>query len=193
MAPRHTCLGLIACNLEKMGQNGYMTTPTAQNSDLQTRLRINEEKWSKKLIDAGWTAFPSIILDKQHALGIDALDLNILLQLAKFWWKRDDLPFPSKETLAETMNVDPSTIRRRIKRMESEGLIKRMKRFDSKGGQQSNYYSFDGLIKKMQPHAQEALDLKAKQKNETNDLLKKKKASGGLPKLKLVKKDGGEE
>ncbi len=37
-------------------------------------------------MDAGWTAIPSIILDKQHALGLDPIDVNILLQLAKHWW-----------------------------------------------------------------------------------------------------------
>lgn len=72
-------------------------------------------------MSAGWTALPSIILDKQHALGITPLDLNILMQLAKHWWKKDDLPYPSKDTLAKTIGMDASSIRRRIQRMESEG------------------------------------------------------------------------
>ncbi len=170
-----------------------MTNSTAtQKAELQRRLRINEEKWTKTLMDAGWTALPSIILDKQHALGINALDLNILLQLAKYWWKRDDLPHPSKETLAEAIGVDTSTIRKRIARMEREGLIQRIDRYDAKGGQTSNHYSFDGLIKKMMPHAAASLDLKAKQKNEKATLLKKKKATGVPPKLKLVT-DGGKK
>lgn len=130
----------------------------------------------------GWTALPSIILDKQHALGIDALDLNILLQLAKYWWKKDDLPYPSKETLATSIGVKPSTIRKRIKRMEAEGLIQRIERHDAKGGQQSNWYSFDGLIEKMRPYAQEALELRKRQKEESTALKSKKK-----PNLKLVK------
>jgi predicted transcriptional regulator len=165
-------------------------TAAAQKADLQKRLRINEEKWSKTLMDAGWTALPSIILDKQHGLGIDALDLNILLQLAKYWWKRDDLPYPSKETLAEVIGVDRSTIRRRIKRMESEGLIQRIDRYDAKGGQQSNHYSFDGLIDKMKPHAQEVLDLRNRQKSEKDTLLRKKKAKTAPPKLQLVPSGG---
>jgi hypothetical protein len=85
-------------------------TAAAYNAEQQKRLRTNEEKWTKTLMGVGWTALPSIILDKQHALGIEALDLNILLQLAKYWWKRDDLPYPSKETLAQTICVNPSTI-----------------------------------------------------------------------------------
>jgi hypothetical protein len=74
--------------------------------------------------------------------------------------------------------------------MESEGLIQRVDRYDAKGGQQSNFYSFDGLIEKMAPYALEALALKEKQKNEKSTFLKKKKAAAGEPKLRLVKDKG---
>ena len=106
-------------------------TSAAHNADQQKSLRANEDKWTPALMAAaGWTALPSLILDKQPALGIDALDLNILLQLAKYWWKKDDLPYPSKETLGELIGVTPTTIRRRIKRMEAEGLIQRIVRHE---------------------------------------------------------------
>lgn len=165
------------------------STAAAQKAANQRMLRSNEAKWTPTLMAAGWTALPSIILDKQHALGITALDLNILMQIAKYWWKKDDLPFPSKETLAETIGVDASTIRRRIQRMENEGLIKRIRRQDPKGGQQSNFYSFDGLIEKMKDHAQEAVELRKKQKTEKTSFLKKKKA-GTAAKLQLVNGGG---
>ena len=135
---------------------------------------------------AGWTALPSLILDKQPALGIDALDLNILLQLAKYWWKKDDLPYPSKETLGELIGVTSTTIRRRIKRLEAEGLIRRIERHDTKGGQQSNFYSFDGLIEKMQPHAQATLDLRKTQDAEREKLRRRKNIKAEGTKLKLV-------
>ena len=35
----------------------------------QERLRRNEEKWTPALMDAGWTVIPSIILERQQALG----------------------------------------------------------------------------------------------------------------------------
>jgi predicted transcriptional regulator len=158
----------------------------AHKAELQKGLRSNEVKWTAPLMAVGWTALPSIILDKQPALGISALDLNILLQLAKYWWKRDDLPYPSKETLAELIGVTPSTIRRRIKRMEEEGLIQRIVRHDTRGGQQSNFYSFDGLIAKMQPHAKEALELRKKQNTEKETLRRKKKAQPMRQTLELV-------
>jgi hypothetical protein len=33
-------------------------------------------KWSKPLMAAGWNAIPSIIIEKQAALGLDAIDMN---------------------------------------------------------------------------------------------------------------------
>lgn len=156
----------------------------------EKHLRSNERKWTKTLMAVGWTALPSIILDKQPALGIDALDLNILLQLAKYWWNRDDLPYPSKDTLAESIGVNPSTIRKRIMRMEKEGLISRIRRHDQKGGQQSNFYSFEGLIEKMKPHAEEVLALRAQQEKERVNLRRKKKV-GMAARLTIVAQKRG--
>ena len=159
----------------------------ALKEDQQRSLRANEEKWTPALMAAaGWTALPSLILDKQPALGIDSLDLNILLQLAKYWWKKDDLPYPAKETLSELIGVSPSTIRRHIKRMEAEGLIKRIERHDAKGGQQSNFYSFDGLIEKMLPHAKAAIDLRKTQEADRVNLRRRKKVNPEHVKLGLV-------
>jgi hypothetical protein len=130
-------------------------------------LRRNEEKWTAPLMDAGWTAIPSIILDKQHALGLDPVDVNILLQLAKHWWFTENLPHPSKATLAELMNIDPSTVRRRITRMVDAGFIRRVARYDAKhGGQTSNAYEFDGLIKAATPFALEALNTRQERRAE---------------------------
>jgi len=46
-------------------------------------LRRNEAKWSKPLMDAGWNAIPSIIIEKQEALGLDAIDMNIIVAITK--------------------------------------------------------------------------------------------------------------
>jgi predicted transcriptional regulator len=162
-------------------------TSTAYKADQQKRLRANEEKWTPTLMAAsGWTALPSIILEKQPILGIDSVDLNILLQLAKYWWKKDDLPFPSKGTLGELIGVTPSTIRRRIKRMESDGLIKRIDRHDAKGGQQTNFYSFDGLIEIMLPHAKATIDQRKAHEADKISLRRKKRIKPGQPKLEVV-------
>jgi DNA replication protein DnaD len=143
-----------------------MKTQAVQKANNE-RLRRNEEKWSPVLMDAGWTVLPSIILEKQHALGLDAVDVNILLQLARYWWFSDRPPFPSKATIAECMKVDPSTVRKHIARMEHDGLIKREYRFNpKKGGQESNAYHFTGLIEAATPFAKEALQTREQRKSE---------------------------
>jgi predicted transcriptional regulator len=132
----------------------------------QEGLRRNEQKWTPALWDAGWTALPNVIIEHQRALGLKPVDLNILLHLCRYWWTSDNLPHPSKRTIAECMNVDISTIRRRIAGMERRGLIQRVSRFDKARGQKSNFYDFSGLIQAAQPLAKEAQELKERRREE---------------------------
>jgi len=81
-------------------------------------LKTNEEKWSPQLWKAGWTTIPNVIIERQKALGLDALDINIIMHLATYWWTPDNKPHPSKVTIADAMQVDPRTVQRRIAKME---------------------------------------------------------------------------
>ncbi len=124
----------------------------------QQQLKVNERKWTKPLMDAGWTVIPSVILDRQQALGLDSVDVCVLLHLAKHWWKRDELPFPSKRSIAECLGVSESTVQRRIRRMEADGLIKRVFRYSpANQGQKANAYDLAGLIAGATPYAKEAV------------------------------------
>src|SRR5437762_9875315 len=125
------------------------------------QLKRNEQKWSSTLMEAGWTVFPSIILEKQAAFGVDPIDVNILMHLARHWWYSDNPPHPSKALIAKCMGIDRSAVRRHIARMEAEGLIERKARYNKRlGGQETNTYHFDGLISKATPHAQEFLGVR---------------------------------
>lgn len=136
--------------------------------DVQKQFKQNEKKWTKILMEAGWTVLPSVILDRQRAFGLDAVDINILLHLAKHWWYADNLPRPSKQSIADCMNIDKSTVRRHIASMEKAGLIKRTPRYDKqRGGQQPNTYDFEGLIKEATPFAEESIRDRETQKKES--------------------------
>ncbi len=147
-------------------------------------LKVNEKKWSKTLMDAGWTALPSVILDRQQALGLSALDLNILLHIAKHWWEADDLPFPGKKSIAACIGVTPRTVQRRIAAMEADGLIKRVVRRSSLGGQKTNAYDFAGLIAEVTPYAEEAIKAKEEAQEEKRARLTRK---GLLPRMKIAR------
>ena len=125
----------------------------------QKELKENEKKWTPELLEAGWVMIPNVLLERQQALGLSALDVNILLQILRHWWKKDELPFPSKKTIAECIGIKENTVQKRIREMERDGLIKRVPRRDSKhNGQTSNAYVFDGLIEAATPFAKEILE-----------------------------------
>lgn len=139
---------------------------SATKQQSQEGLQKNERKWSPTLMDAGYMTIPNVIVEHQRALGLDAVDINVLLHLIRHWWIADNLPYPSKRTMADCMSVDVSTIRRHIKAMEDRGLVRRVRRFDKTHGQKSNRSDLSGLIEQAQPLAEEALKLKEQRREE---------------------------
>jgi hypothetical protein len=159
-----------------------MTEPATANKSDAEKIRVNEAKWSKTLMDAGWTAFPSILIEKQEALGLDALDMNIILHLSSYWWKADNLPHPSVETIAKAVQVQPRTVQKRIKALHELGLVERHERRYTQHGSRPNLYGFKGLIAKATPFAEEKLAEIAERKEKRAARLRRKK-----PTLSLVK------
>jgi len=85
------------------------------------------------------------------------MDINILLQIATFWWQAEVAPFPAIETIAQAIGVTPRTAPHRITAMERTTLIERKLWYCTRGSQKSNAYSFDGLIGRCTPFAAEAI------------------------------------
>jgi hypothetical protein len=148
-------------------------------------LRKNEAKWSKPLMAAGWNALPSIIIEKQKALGLDAIDMNIILHLSHYWWTAETLPFPSVATIADAIGVKPRTVQKRIKALDELGLLTRIERRHTRFGSDTNQYSFEGLIKAALPYAQEKLAARAKREEAEKERIARKR-----PKLTVVSSDG---
>ena len=159
-----------------------MTTANMKQKEAIKELKTNEKKWTKLLMDSGWTAFPSVILERQRALGLDPLDVNIILHLATYWWEADNKPFPAKQTLATAIGVHPRTIQRHIARLEKAGLITREYRREPGKGNKTNKYHFDGLIKEIAPFAQEKLEERKQKEAEKKARTQRKK-----PRLKSIK------
>ena len=97
--------------------------PTKPNAKAVESLKTNEKKWSKPLMDAGWTALPSVIVENQRQLDLSPLDMNIILYLASKWWKAEGKPYPSKSTMAKAMGVHPRTIQKHIAQDFSGSLL----------------------------------------------------------------------
>ncbi len=131
--------------------------------------KVNEKKWTRPLMEAGWTVVPNVLIERQKALGLDSVDMNILLHLFSYWWRPDEKPHPAKATIAEAVGVSPRTVQRRIAAMERLGFIKRQERRVSRVGSKTNIYHFEGLIKEATPLANEMV----RAKNEKMEAKKK--------------------
>jgi hypothetical protein len=105
---------------------------------------VANEKWTKAVMDAGYTIVPWVLLTKQDELGLDPLDMNILLQLAAQWFKAGGLCTPAKGTLATRLDVHPRTVQRRIAKLEKRRLLKRVTRMGA-DGQLSNDHDLKPL------------------------------------------------
>lgn len=141
-----------------------------------------DKRWGKNLTAAGWTAIPNVIFERQAALGLDPMDVCIILHLAGYWWKADTAPYPSKATLAKAIGCNPRTVQRRIAALETAGFIKRTVKTARHGGHLSNYYSLEGLIKAVAPFAKEHVELRRQRQAE-----KQARSARKRPRLELVK------
>jgi len=111
--------------------------------------KVLRAKWRTSL-DAGWTVLPSSLIQGLPRLHIDANGLAVLVCLIDYWWAPGDLPWPSKKTIAERLNVSERTIQRTLRRLQEEGLIKSDARYRSHGGQTSNQYDLSPLVAKLE-------------------------------------------
>jgi helix-turn-helix protein len=94
---------------------------------------------------AGFQSIPDVLFIKQQALGLDPVDLVVLLNLTLFWWFRDQPPFPRSNIIAQRMGVSARTVQRALKKLERLGYIRRGHWQDDEGNVRPALY-LDGLL-----------------------------------------------
>lgn len=129
--------------------------------------QASEKKWGKAVMGLGFSIVPSLIFRAQARLGLSPVQLALLLHLADYWWHRAQMPYPSKAALAARMNLSSRQIQRYLTELEEGGFIKRVERFASHKGQQSNEYDLTGLVKKLQKLEPEFSEVKEQAKRVT--------------------------
>lgn len=134
-----------------------ISTTTARQPKTGGTDRKIAQKWGPILTGPGWAAIPNVIIRRQKALGLTPLDINIIMQLLTYWWEPENLPRPSKKTIAAAIGVEPRTVQRRIAAMEKAKFIKRLPRSSAASGSNPNLYDFSGLIVAAEPFAREEL------------------------------------
>lgn len=104
------------------------------------------EKWGEIIrgYGGGFTAIPNLILKKQSELGLNSPELNVLMNLIRFWWNLEKLPFPDIEKMAREMGVSKRTLYRIVSSLEKKGFIKRV---NIEG--EATKYDLAGLLDKL--------------------------------------------
>lgn len=144
-------------------------TTNSEKTKVDNTEKVLEAKWGKSSIAAGFTVLPDVIFHNQKALKLKPLDLVIILHLVSHWWKPNKNPWPAKARLADAIDIDPSTVRRSIQKMEKLGYIKRIYRKAGVGDNLSNEYDLQGLVKAAKALADDKLALKARRAAEDKE------------------------
>lgn len=139
-----------------------------QQKSRQPSIKANEEKWGKTNMKAGWTAVPNALLVHQATLGLSPMDINIIMQISRFWWDAGNHPFPAKKTIADSIGVTPRAIQQRIASLEKAGFIERVERREKKGSK-TNIYKLSPLKDILRPYSKEILKEKARRAKTDRD------------------------
>lgn len=103
------------------------------------------KKWGAKALSHGWTSVPSLLLKNAGKLDLDPTETLTLIYLIRFWWRAEDLPFPSISKTSEEMGVTRKTLSKKFSSLKEKGFIREVKEPG-----QATKYSLDGLVFKLE-------------------------------------------
>lgn len=83
-------------------------------------------KWGRTLDHTGFQIVPNLLLVQQGNLGLSATDVVVLLHVNRFWWTRDQDPYPSTTRIAEQMGLHVRSVERCLNRLEAKGVVRRL-------------------------------------------------------------------
>ena len=111
--------------------------------------KASEKKYGKPVMDLGFCIVPSLLMWAQARLGINAVQFNIIMQLADFWWDPERKPYPAKKLLSDRIGLSERQIQRQIAELEGAGLVVRIGRTRPGRGKTSNEYDLGGLVARL--------------------------------------------
>jgi hypothetical protein len=126
--------------------------------------REAEAKWGTSSMEAGYTIVPNVLITRHLQIGLDAVDLALVLQLASHWWRAGAKPFPSKKTLAKAVGRDTTVVRKRLQALERDKLLKRIFRRRDHGGNHTNLYDLAPLAKVVDRLSREEIAQRVKER-----------------------------
>jgi len=144
---------------------------TSREQNSRGAAGVVQQKWGEAL-GAGFQVVPNVLIREQTRLGIDAIDIVILLNLMSHWWEREDRPFVSPAVIAKRMSVTTRTVERHLKKLENRKIIGR----DPRGPRNSNgpyirSYDLMPLVKFLKEASQNALTERARRSDYGSSIL----------------------
>jgi hypothetical protein len=104
---------------------------------------------------AGFQLIPNVIFQAQKHLGLDSVDIVILLNVTLHWWRRESLPYPSPAMIASRMGVSKRTVERRIRALERRQFLRRLPAEENgEGGPRVRRFVLDGLMERLETLAE---------------------------------------
>jgi hypothetical protein len=94
---------------------------------------------------AGFQRVPHVLFKQQSALGLNAIDLVVLLNLTLHYWFEGRRPFVRPVTIAQRMDIGIRTVQRAVRKLEKRGLIKRKSRANAPGTE----FDISGLLDRL--------------------------------------------
>ena len=143
--------------------------------------KASEQKWGLAVMKMGFCIVPSLLLRAQRRLGLNPVQLAVLMQLCDYWWEEGRKPYPSKEALAGRLGIGARQVQRHIAALEEAGLVQRVERIGRHGGKLTNTYDLSGLVKRLKE-----LEPEFREVEEENRKRRKEVARPGLRRRKAV-------
>ena len=136
-----------SAQLVHVPQRSQALTIAGEHTDSQLK------KWGIAT-KAGFQVVPNVLFRAQQHLGIDCVDVVILLNLSLHWWGSENLPFPTPALMAQRMGISKRTIERRIQNLQKRGFINRLPaRALADGKPKVRKFDLSGLVEKLESAA----------------------------------------
>jgi len=117
-------------------------------------------KW-RTSISAGFQVIPNVLVRAQSKLGLDPVDLAILLNITMHWWREDELPYPQPKVIANRVGVSTRTVERRLEDLEKRGFLARLAPEKSADRLARRRIDLTGLVEKLEKAAAQNLEMRS--------------------------------
>jgi DNA-binding MarR family transcriptional regulator len=139
---------MVSCSNHTIGDNAVMLESAQSERVGGTPGRVLQDKWGGAL-GGGFQLIPNVLIRAQKQLGLDSVDLVVLLNLNLHWWTPAELPHPRPTVIANRMGLSKRTVERSLQRLAKLGYVERLPPLRKKDGAIVRPYRLTGLVERL--------------------------------------------